>query len=276
MGLSAIKELRDERDISDWRGQTGSKLPYTGDKDQIKSFMTGESVASRLFGADADKTGDINRRVISEREAALNEQDPVSSRIKQGANAQTRAARAVQQSQGRNLSSQEQAQIQRTAEQDIADQLYKNKQSNLNAYARTGGNLASNQLSTIMGFGGLDAAGRMPMPPGGGGISVICTELHRQGYLSDEIMKEDNLHGIYIRKFYPYTYIGYMAWAPSVVRLMQKSKLFTKFISFFGVRWAKDMAGKSNIIGKTINIVGMSICDTIGRLKSWKSTQHQN
>lgn len=242
---------------------------------QSAMMKEGGRKAEALFGANEGQIGDINKRVIAERTAALEGTDPVSTRIKQGANIQKRAARAASQAGGKKLSAGEEAQIGRSAEQDIADQLYQNKQQDVNAYARMGGALGSNTLSTMMGFGGLGAAGQQPMMPSTGGMTVICTELHRQGYISDAIVEMDESYGRRIRKSDPLVYIGYMVWAPTVVGWMQKSKIVTSIVASLGVPWAKDMAYDGSSLGKLINKIGSKICRTIGKVKTWQVTKPQ-
>lgn len=94
--------------------------------------------------------------------------------------------------------------------------------------------------------------------------TVICTELHRQGYLTDEQLQKDAEFG---KKQDMETLIGYRTWAVHVVRLMQKSRTVTAIVKPFALAWAKNMCGEKNIIGQTINTIGIPICRLIGRMK---------
>ena len=102
---------------------------------------------------------------------------------------------------------------------------------------------------------------------GGSGEKVICTELHRQKYLSDETMKYDREFGLQndlvIR-------IGYRKMADPIVVLMKKHKWFTWMVSLLAIPWAKQMASvmnpklKGNLLGKVIMKVGLPLCRFIG------------
>lgn len=108
---------------------------------------------------------------------------------------------------------------------------------------------------------------------GGGGGTVICTELHRQGLMSDEIYDYDALFGEMIRMTTPETYDGYISWAPTVVEKMRKSKFLTKAINVFAKPWSKEMARrmgsnhKFSLVGFVIMELGLAICSTIGNIK---------
>jgi hypothetical protein len=98
----------------------------------------------------------------------------------------------------------------------------------------------------------------------GSGISVICTELHRQGYLSAETLKKDTAVGWGISMSQPYIYIGYYVWAVHFARLMSKSRLFTMAVAFFAVPYASHVAGDKNFLGACVKAVGMPLCKVIG------------
>lgn len=107
---------------------------------------------------------------------------------------------------------------------------------------------------------------------GGGGSSVICTEFYRQGYMPEDVYALDELFGESIRMTSPHIYDGYISWAPAVVKLMQKSPVFTRILWTLGKPWSEEMAyemgqGESNVIGKAIMKVGLAICSFFGRSK---------
>ena len=138
---------------------------------------------------------------------------------------------------------------------------------------------------SAMGIGGGALAGFMAMGPVGalvGGIvggvmsvvdnvSVICTELNKQGHLPDEILIFDTIHGrCHIDE---YSYIGYRAWGDTVVKWMQKSKIVTHIVKPFARAWAYEMASrvtpniKGNLLGKVLYKFGLPICRYIGKRK---------
>lgn len=243
-----------------------TELPQTGTAAQQVAGMQGEAVARKLFGAGASQSGAINQRVIQERQAALDQVDPVSTRVKQGANMQTRAARAAANAQGRGLGAGEESQIRRSAEADTSDSLYANRNASLNNLARTGNAIASNTLSTIMGYQGIGTAAT-PVQLPSSGVSVICTELFYQGYLSEEIMEKDAEFGKNLIMNDIYAYVGYRSFADKIVWLMQRSSIVTAIVAFFGVPWSNNMAGNKNILGNLINKIGIPFCRFIGKVR---------
>lgn len=100
----------------------------------------------------------------------------------------------------------------------------------------------------------------------GTGITVICTELHRQGLMDDETYHMDHLFGLYLRKHMPEAMVGYTFLATPVVKLMKKSPLVTKFVAFFALPWAKYMSGKESVLGSLIMHAGLPFCSLVGKL----------
>ncbi len=102
-----------------------------------------------------------------------------------------------------------------------------------------------------------------------GGMSAVCTEMHRQGFLSDEmfhdeqwavdLIVDDNM----IR--------GYHVWAVPLVGVMKKSKIVTALLKPLVRGWATYMTykiGKTekySLVGSFIYNVGGRICRLIGR-----------
>jgi hypothetical protein len=115
-------------------------------------------------------------------------------------------------------------------------------------------------------------------PQSSGGLTVICTELHRQGYMSDAIYEADRQYGQQVRATRMHVYVGYRFLADPVVVLMQKNKLFTALISIPAMKWANNMAsipamkwannmaGNKNLIGSIIGKIGESFCGFVGKI----------
>jgi len=104
---------------------------------------------------------------------------------------------------------------------------------------------------------------------GGGGGTVICTELYRQGYLSDAMLKLDAEFGSTVDN---QTYRGYRKMADPIVKLMQKSKAFTWIVSRFALPWAEEMAHivrpkifNGNRFGRLIMKIGLPLCKWVGK-----------
>lgn len=100
----------------------------------------------------------------------------------------------------------------------------------------------------------------------GGGGKIICTELNRQGILSDDIMIKDAAYGVKLRIEKPHIYRGYIKLATPVVKLMRKSNKFTKLVSIVALPWAENMAYNNNKIGKIITVIGEFVCGVVGKI----------
>ncbi|MCP3942905.1 MAG: hypothetical protein GY710_15655 [Desulfobacteraceae bacterium] len=104
----------------------------------------------------------------------------------------------------------------------------------------------------------------------GGGWSVICTELHRQGLLDQDIYEADEAFGRYLRATNLNALNGYHLWAKPVVKLMQDSELMTKTVYFFAKPWTEEMAHrmglkeKGNFWGNILMETGLPFCTLIG------------
>ena len=100
--------------------------------------------------------------------------------------------------------------------------------------------------------------------------TVICTEMHRQGYIDDKTLAADASFG----KKQDLTVIsGYHAWAIPLAAAMKKSKAVTKIVKPIALAWAENMAysegirNKPNIIGAIIHKIGVPVCKLIGTLR---------
>lgn len=105
-----------------------------------------------------------------------------------------------------------------------------------------------------------------PVPKQESGGKVICTELNKQGILSDSIYKKDAEYGEELFKVDPYVLIGYHFWALPIVNLMKKSKIFTRIVSYPALKWAKHIAGEEkSLFGYFCVHVGQPVCRIIGK-----------
>jgi hypothetical protein len=203
-------------------------------------FGTGKPLSGEeLYGQTMGQTGQQIQDIIRRRQGYLDAADPTSTYVRQSANRQVRQARAEAGQAGRTTRGEE-AQIRRQAEADIGAQLYENRLRSLGAYQNTISNVARNLATIELGNQSIATGSQMPAPPRGGGLvdglTVICTELHRQGYLSDEIIEKDAEFGRTIRVESPEVYQGYRLLADPVVVRMQKSKVFTAIVAKVALR----------------------------------------
>lgn len=104
---------------------------------------------------------------------------------------------------------------------------------------------------------------------GGGGLTVICTELYRQGLMDEATFEADTEFGNQL----PRSVIrGYHLWAAPMAKLMHKSKLLTRLIAPIGLAWAREMKrrvtgeGEGSILGAAILAIGVPTCRMLGQL----------
>ena len=104
----------------------------------------------------------------------------------------------------------------------------------------------------------------------GGDGTVICTEAHRQGYISDEWLKADEE---FVQKYGDKTILlGYYSWAKPLVNIMQKSPEMSNLMIPFSIEWAKEMAyimdysEEGSEIGKILIEIGMPLSKDLGKI----------
>ena len=118
---------------------------------------------------------------------------------------------------------------------------------------------------------GLAIAGLVGAFTGGGDETVICTELHKQGYMPKEML--DLEYDFKKAHVDAQVYAGYRIIADPIVNLMQKSWLFTQLVRAFAMPWAYQMCHmvapdkyKPNLIGKAVMAIGIPLCRWKGEL----------
>jgi hypothetical protein len=157
--------------------------------------------------------------------------------------------------------------IERQKAYDVNNQLMENQRKAEMDYMNAVKSNANFTIANEMNYGAL-ATGQdfQAAPTNSNGFgTVICTELHRQGFYSDKIYQADMTYGAFMKINHPEVYWGYRLWADPVVKLMKKSPLFTRMIALIAVPWAKNMAGEDNFLGALISAVGEPICYLIGK-----------
>lgn len=106
-----------------------------------------------------------------------------------------------------------------------------------------------------------------PGPFGGGG-KIVCTELNRRGYLSDEVLAKDS--ECRKRHIPENVYAGYLTLFGPVVALMRRWKAFANIVRPFGVATAREMASRvdpntrGNLLGKALLGIGVPLCRVVG------------
>lgn len=104
--------------------------------------------------------------------------------------------------------------------------------------------------------------------PGKPGLSVLCTELYRQGLLSSRIYTLDSIYG---SRQHEVVIEGYHSFGIPIAKAMSRSKTLTRVLRPFILAWAYQMASKisplpikGNKWGSVIEFIGVPLCFVIG------------
>jgi hypothetical protein len=97
-----------------------------------------------------------------------------------------------------------------------------------------------------------------------GAASVICTELHRQGIMSNELYSKELTN--YVGKVPASAVVGYHFWGVPYAALMSRSALATKIAKPFAFAWATHLNGGKSVLGKILWHVGVPVCSLIGKI----------
>ena len=270
------------------QGYNSARKSYQGATDQVSNVFNpkpevetlpagkageflkaGEAKGEQLVGADASTVGQERADIRQKFKDLMSGNSIAQQQLAQQSNAMQRQARAnaaVSGGAGQMAAGQQQA-MSRQAASDMANLRSQEYQQALNKL-ETQYRGAAGDIAKLAGQYGSIGMGNQPVPTvqGPSGVTIICTELYFQGYLTEELMAKDARYGAHIRATRPEIYMGYIYLATPVVRLMKKSKLFTKLISIPALKWANNMAGNKNLIGTTISLVGETICGFVGKL----------
>lgn len=115
-------------------------------------------------------------------------------------------------------------------------------------------------------IGGFGNIGNIPSGNSYSGGKIICGELYRQGFLSEEVWEADQRFGRELFKTNPRISLGYVFWAREVVKYMKNNPNHTKYLYRICKPWTEHMAYKMGI-SKKRNIVG-NITQKIGYVYS--------
>ena len=131
--------------------------------------------------------------------------------------------------------------------------------SNVVNAGNVGGSAGEFSGGTRPSFG----TGTLPSGPSGGS-KIICNELYRQGYLSEQMWDADERYGEMMFEKDPKLVIGYQMWARSVVKYMRKNPNNTKMAAWLFKPWTEYMGYKMGVVEKpTLR----------GRFTNWIGTQ---
>ena len=98
---------------------------------------------------------------------------------------------------------------------------------------------------------------------GTGSITVVCTELHRQGQIPTDVWEINQEFGKHLYRVDPYGYYGYLSWGLPLANAMSKSKVVTAIAAPFMKGWINYIAGKETFFNKamykTVRIFGNAL-----------------
>lgn len=118
------------------------------------------------------------------------------------------------------------------------------------------------EISNAFGSSRSAGSGVQPEGGGGGGMWVICTELHRQGLMPTDEWRAGTERA---EKMDPVTLAGYHRWARPYARLMTRSKVATRLIEPLARLRNQHLMGRWNLVGWLTVVVGEPICNYLGR-----------
>ncbi|MDV7339922.1 hypothetical protein RYZ26_09975 [Terasakiella sp. A23] len=131
-------------------------------------------------------------------------------------------------------------------------------------------------MQDLSANGGSAASGAMGAS-GAAGQRVICTELHAQGLMADDLYKLDV--AFTKRCLSPVTVRGYHLWAIPLVRKMRKNRLLTRLIQPFATWRAKEIAylmgarDRGHFGGMMVRLIGEPLCFLLGLFCAEKNWQ---
>jgi hypothetical protein len=253
----------------------GSGFTVSGTPQEQAGFLGGLELANTGYGQNIFQTGqdinEIRQTFMDKMRGSAN--DPMIAAL------QNQKANAVASTQ-RNLASQGmKGGVAANVAGDVGRKQDAQTAAGMSALARQSAidakGIAGNTLAGTLALA-QSGKGEQTQFPGNPNLtswtdmasnSVICTELFKQGIMPLDIYAKDVVYGRSVYSNAPHIIIGYHFWAKPVVRVMKKSKLFTKIVAYPAMKWANQMAGKEKtIIGFLSTTVGEYICGVIGKI----------
>lgn len=247
----------------------GSELALPNDANQQSEIAKNLSQVGAMTGQNIFQAGQQQQEYFKSLQARRNGTDAVAANMMAGRN--RNMANVGRQFAGKGVAGGVAAAgmntATNTADSEINAQMQKNSQSNdkeLFNYVKRNQKVTGEALAMGTDSG---LAGSIDTATGEGMFgTIICTELHRQGYISDEVYEADKEAGKYVRENMPLVMDGYLFLAAPIVRGMRKSKLFTKAVAFWAVPWAKMHSGQDSIRADIVIILGVPLCRIVGGL----------
>ena len=239
----------------------------SGTEAEQEGQLAGLNVGNIGYGQGLETTGqDIQRiKELQRQRTGQSGGDPVSAAImgqKAGSQAVAQRSLAASGVKGGAAAGAVEA-IGRQKDADIAASLYGQQRQSIADERSLAGNMLSGQTSLMQGEKAANV--QLPSAPSsGGGITVICTELHRQGIMSLDIYKKDAEYGASL----PLEVMaGYTFWATPIASKMKTSPLLTSIVKIPAMKWAKHIAGvEKSLFGYACQYIAEPVCGFIGTI----------
>lgn len=258
-----------QHNYGDSNNNSGFQL--SGSQEEQAGQLSGLEFGKTAYGQNIFQTGEDIQRVkeLQRQRTDQSGSDPVSAAIMgQKLSSQANARRQMNASGvsgGAAAGAIEE--VGRQKDSDIAASLYGQQRQSISDERSLASNTLSGQTALMQGERAVNV--QNPNLPQASSFmdSVICTELYSQGIMSKELYLKDSEYGRILQDTMPHTIVGYHSWAKPTVKLMKKSKLFTKLISIPALKWAKHIAGEeSSLVGYVCQNIGEPICNILGRI----------
>lgn len=243
--------------------ESGSIL--SGSAAEQQGQIAGLNTANIVYGQGLRETGQDVQDLLKQykERAAQGGGDAVSAAIMgQKAGAVANAQRTAAQQGVKGAAAMGAIdEISRKRDQEIASSLYGQQRQSLGDVKGMVSNIISGSTALMQGEKAANV--QQPSAKSGGGGTVICTELHRQGIMPLNIYMKDSEYG----KKLPIDVVnGYHFWAVPVANRMKTSPLLTSIMKVPAMKWAKHIAGvEKSAFGYVCQYIGEPVCGMIGK-----------
>jgi hypothetical protein len=264
---------------------SGGPTPFSmsGSAKEMAGRIEGLERAKILTGQNPYEIGKDYQDAYGMIKKRTNQSDTASELLRANVAGATADARNTMQAQGVKGGAAAKAisEIERGKSYDVNNQLVQAQRQAQMDYMNATKSNANFTIANEMNFGAMGAGkdAKMPMNNSGGFGNlgtVICTELFKQGLMDRKTFMADFNYGVEVLRQRPHVYWGYRYMADPIVKMMRKSRLVTKLVSFFVLPWAKNTAGEENLMGKVIGVICEPICGIVGKTIIFLGERHEN
>lgn len=239
----------------------------TAGRQAFAALQHGEKVGEKLTGATLQEAGEGRAQVRDRIEDMFSGNSAGASALKQDQNQDLKALKSQQAiSGGGQMSEGQQQALKRQSNLDYAKFVSGEKRQAVSDQSREFRGVVSDSLKASGQYASMMTGTQTPAQASSGGLTVICTELNRQGLLPSDLYEKDQEYGRQLRATNMEAYVGYYVWAVHVAKWMSESKLLTTLVKYPTLKWARHIAGDKNILGYVLEKAGLKVCKMIGNL----------